>query len=194
VQRICVFCGSSAGVRPAYARGARSMGELLARRGIEIVYGGGASGLMGELADAALDAGGTVIGVIPHALVSLEAAHDRLSDLRVVRTMHERKALMAELSDAFVALPGGLGTLEELFEVLTWAQLGLHPKACGLLDIEGYFGPLLTCLDHAVVEGFVRPENRALVVDDVDPSRLLSRLARAHRADAARSGLGVERA
>ena len=193
-----MFCGSSAGVRPAYAEAARAMGDLLARRGIEIVYGGGAVGLMGELADAALDAGGTVIGVIPHALVSMEAAHDRLSDLRVVRTMHERKALMAELSDAFIALPGGLGTFEELFEVLTWAQLGLHPKACGLLDVEGYFGPLLACLDHAVNEGFVRPENRALVIHDVDPSRLLSRLVRAQR-DGAPVGelnreLGVERA
>jgi hypothetical protein len=193
VRRICVFCGSSAGARPAYARSARALGELLASRGIDVVYGGGAVGLMGELADAALVAGGKVIGVIPDALVAMEVAHDRLTELHVVRSMHERKALMAELSDAFVALPGGLGTLEELFEVLTWAQLGLHPKPCGLVDVEGFYAPLLACLDHAVVEGFVRPENRALVLDDVDPVRLLSRLSRAHRAGAATGAMGLER-
>lgn len=193
MRRICVFCGSSAGARPAYARSARALGELLASRGIDVVYGGGAVGLMGELADAALVAGGKVIGVIPDALVAMEVAHDRLTELHVVRSMHERKALMAELSDAFVALPGGLGTLEELFEVLTWAQLGLHPKPCGLVDVEGFYAPLLACLDHAVVEGFVRPENRALVLDDVDPVRLLSRLSRAHRAGAATGAMGLER-
>jgi uncharacterized protein (TIGR00730 family) len=178
MRRVCVFCGSSLGARAAYADAARAMGTLLARRGIGIVYGGGAVGLMGELADAALAAGGTVIGVIPDVLVAREVAHESLSELVVVRSMHERKARMAELSDAFVALPGGLGTFEELCEALTWSQLGIHSKLCGILDVEGYYAPLLSLLDHAVREGFVRPEHRAILIADRDPARLIERLGR----------------
>jgi uncharacterized protein (TIGR00730 family) len=176
LTRICVFCGSSAGVRPSYARAARDLGILLARRGIGLVYGGGSEGLMGAVADAALAAGGEVIGVIPETLVAREFAHARLTELRIVTSMHERKALMAELSDAFVTLPGGFGTLDETCEMLTWTQLGIHEKPCGMLDVDGYFAPLLAFLDSAVVEGFLRPENRALVALDTDPERLLSRL------------------
>jgi uncharacterized protein (TIGR00730 family) len=176
VTRICVFCGSSPGVRPSYARAARDLGGLLARRGIGLVYGGGSEGLMGAVADAALAAGGEVIGVIPRSLVDRELAHARLTQLHVVRSMHERKALMAELSDAFVTLPGGFGTLDETCEMLTWTQLGIQSKPCGILDVEGYFAPLFAFLDSAVEEGFLRPENRALVVEDTEPERLLSRL------------------
>ncbi len=152
------------------------MGEALARRGIGLVYGGGGIGLMGVLADAALSAGGEVIGVIPEALVVREVAHGGLTDLRVVASMHERKALMAELADAFVALPGGFGTLEEFCEALTWAQLGIHRKPCGLLNVEGFFDPLLSLFDHAVRERFVSPDHRSLVVVEDDPDRLLDAL------------------
>ena len=176
MQRICVFCGSSAGARPAYARAARELGALLAARGIELVYGGGRVGLMGVVADATLAAGGRAIGVIPAALVDREAGHAGLTELHVVRSMHERKALMSDLSSAFVALPGGYGTLEELFEVITWAQLGLHDKPCGLLDVEGYYAPLLAQLDRAVDEGFVAPAMRALVIEERDPDALIERL------------------
>jgi len=154
------------------------MGQALARRGIGLVYGGGGIGLMGVLADAALSAGGDVIGVIPEALVAREVAHQGLGDLRVVASMHERKALMADLSDAFVALPGGLGTLEEFCEALTWAQLGIHRKPCGLLNVEGFFDPLLSFFDHAVRERFVSPDHRSLVVVEEDPERLLDALSR----------------
>jgi uncharacterized protein (TIGR00730 family) len=149
---------------------------VLARRRIGLVYGGGSEGLMGAVADAVLAAGGEVIGVIPESLVARELAHARLTKLHVVRSMHERKALMAELSDAFVTLPGGFGTLDETCEMLTWTQLGIHEKPCGILDVDGYFAPLLAFLDSAVEEGFLRPENRALVDLDTEPERLLSRL------------------
>lgn len=178
LKRVCVFCGSSAGRRPEYRQAAEQMGRALARRGIELVYGGGHIGLMGVLADAALAGGGRVIGVIPKALEDLELGHRRLSELRVVGSMHERKALMAELSEAFVALPGGFGTLDEFCEVLTWSQLGFHAKACGLLNVARFFDPLLTLFDHAVTERFLRPENRRLVLESQEPDELLEALAR----------------
>lgn len=178
MKRVCVFCGSRDGTRDQYVGSARGMGQALARRGIGLVYGGGGIGLMGILADAALSAGGDVIGVIPEALVAREVAHQGLGDLRVVASMHERKALMAELSDAFVALPGGFGTLEEFCEALTWAQLGIHRKPCGLLNVEGFFDPLLSLFDHAVRERFVSPDHRSLVVVEEDPERLLDALSR----------------
>jgi len=177
IARICVYCGSNAGTNPHYARAARELGELFATRGLGLVYGGGKVGLMGMLADAALAKGAEVIGVIPAALQVREVGHTGLTELRVVETMHERKALMEDLADAFVALPGGLGTLDELFEILTWAQLGMHNKPCGLLDVDGYFKPLLAWLDHATSEGFVRPEHRAMIMMDTDGARLLDRFA-----------------
>jgi uncharacterized protein (TIGR00730 family) len=176
-MRICIFCGSSSGVRPEYAAAARETGTLLARRGIGMVFGGGRVGLMGLAADAALAGGGEVVGVIPRALVEREVAHQRLTEQHVVETMHERKALMAKLTDAFVALPGGAGTYEELFEIWTWAQLGIHRKPLGVLDVSGYFGPLLSMADHAVQEGFMRPEYRAMLQVARDPSELLDKLA-----------------
>ncbi|MBL8863271.1 MAG: TIGR00730 family Rossman fold protein [Planctomycetes bacterium] len=178
LRRVCVFCGSAPGARPAYAAAARAFGALLARRGIDLVWGGGNVGLMGAVADAALAAGGRALGVIPEALAERELAHVGATELHVVRTMHERKALMADLSDAFAALPGGLGTLDETFEILTWAQLGLHAKPVGLLDVEGYWGPLLGFLDDALDEGFVRPADRARILVEHDPARLLEELGR----------------
>jgi uncharacterized protein (TIGR00730 family) len=178
LQRVCVFTGSSPGGRVHYREAAEGFGRLLAERGIGLVYGGARVGLMGAVADATLTAGGTVIGVIPQALVDKEVAHTGLTELRVVSSMHERKATMAELSDAFVALPGGWGTLEEFFEVLTWAQLGLHRKACGLLNVAGYFDGLLAFADHAVDERFLRRENREMVLVAGEPAHLLERLAR----------------
>jgi len=178
MKRICVFCGSSPGARPAYRHLARALaGELLAR-GLGLVYGGASVGLMGEVATAMLEGGGEVIGVIPRALVDREVAYQALTDLRVVGSMHERKALMAELSDGFVALPGGFGTLEELFEVLTWGQLGLHGKPCGLLNVDGYYDPLLSFLQHAHREGFVRAKHLELVLADSEPAGLLDALER----------------
>jgi uncharacterized protein (TIGR00730 family) len=176
VQRICVFCGANVGARPAYAEAAEELARLLVAEGVGVVYGGTEVGLMGRLADAALAEGGEVIGVIPGALVHKEIAHRGLTDLRVVGSMHERKALMAELSDAFVALPGGLGTLEELFEVYTWSQLGLHRKPCGLLDVEGYYAGIAAFLEHAVDERFLREEHRTMLVVEEDPRALLDRL------------------
>ncbi|HSL23083.1 MAG TPA: TIGR00730 family Rossman fold protein [Vicinamibacterales bacterium] len=176
MQRLCVFCGSSVGRRPAYAEAARGLGALLASRGIGVVYGGGNVGLMGELADAALAAGGEVVGVIPDALVARELAHRAVTDLRIVASMHERKALMADLSDAFLALPGGFGTFEEFCEAVTWTQLGLHAKPCGLLNVEGYYDPLLELFDSGVRERFIREENRAIILSDTDPERLLDAL------------------
>ncbi len=175
MRRVCVFCGASAGNDPAYAALARSVGEGLARRGIGIVYGGGRVGLMGVVADAALATGGEVIGVIPRSLVDRELAHPGATEMRIVGTLHERKALMAELSDAFVALPGGLGTLEELAEVVSWAQLGLHTKPIGLLGVRGYWDDLLRWLDGAVAAGFVPPANRDLMVEAADLDELLTR-------------------
>jgi hypothetical protein len=181
LQRICVFTGSRPGARDAYGEAARNLGRTLVRRGIGLVYGGGNVGLMGELADAALAEGGEVIGVIPESLVRKEVAHGGLSQLRVVRSMHERKAQMADLADGFIALPGGMGTLEELFEILTWAQLGLHGKPCGLLDVGGYFERLLAFLDHAVSEDFLRSEHRSILAYAEDADSLLAAFER-HRA------------
>jgi hypothetical protein len=177
VKHICVFCGSSAGDDPRFLETARRTGALLAERGLGLVYGGATVGLMGAVADAVLAHGGHVTGVIPSRLVERELAHHGLPDLRVVASMHERKALMADLADGFVALPGGIGTLEETFEVLTWAQLGLHHKPIGILDVAGYYAPLLTFLDHAVASRFVRREHRDMLLVDPDPGRLLDRLA-----------------
>jgi len=173
LRRICVFCGSTSGAKPEYIKAARQMGEALAHRELALVYGGGRTGLMGQLAKAALAAGGQVIGVIPQDMVSAEVALSDLADLRVVRSMHERKSLMAELADGFVALPGGLGTLEEFFEALTWAQLGLHAKPCGLLNAGGYYDRLIEFLDLAVDQGFVHPSHRAMVLVAVDAEGLL---------------------
>jgi hypothetical protein len=177
-MRLCVFCGSNFGTREAYRATAESFGALLAERGIELVYGGAHVGLMGALADAVLARGGRVIGVIPEALQAREIAHAGLSDLHVVSSMHERKALMASLSDGFVALPGGIGTLEELFEVWTWSQLGLHDKPCALLDVDGFYSGLATFLDHVVEQGFLRPQQRRALIVESDPKRLLSRATR----------------
>ena len=175
--RIGVYCGSNAGGRPDYRDAAARLGRLLGARRLGLVYGGGNVGLMGVVADAALQAGAEVIGVIPRGFVEKEVAHDGLSDLRIVSSMHERKAMMADLSDAFVALPGGLGTLEELFETWTWSQLGLHAKPCGILNVAGYFDPLVAFLDHAVSEGFVKPRHRALLIAEREPEPLVDRLA-----------------
>jgi hypothetical protein len=176
VRRVCVFCGSSPGARPAYAEAAASTGRLLASEGIGVVYGGGQVGLMGVLADAVLAEGGEIIGVIPQALVDREIGHPGVADMRVVGSMHERKALMADLADAFVALPGGLGTLEELFEVYTWAQLGLHSKPCGLLDVEDYYAGIADFLAHAVEERFLPEQHRAMLMVERDPRALLDRV------------------
>jgi uncharacterized protein (TIGR00730 family) len=181
-RRICVFCGSSAGVRAEYAEAARQVGRLLAERGIGMVYGGGRVGLMGIAADAVLAAGGQVIGVIPESMMAREVGHAGLTTLHVVSTMHERKALMYDLSDAFLALPGGYGTLDELCETLTWSQLGLHGKPCGLLNVDGYFDALIAFFDHATREGFVRPAHRALAFSGEDPAALLDRMAAAPEA------------
>ena len=175
--RICVFAGSSAGNRPEYLDAARALGRTLAARAIGVVYGGARVGLMGALADAAMAGGGRVTGVIPSALVAKEIAHEGLSDLRIVSSMHERKATMAELSDGFIALPGGCGTLEELFEVITWGQLGLHQKPCGLLNISGYYDGLLAFLDHAVAERFLRHEHARMVTTAGAVGELLDRMA-----------------
>jgi uncharacterized protein (TIGR00730 family) len=173
MKRICVFCGSSPGSRPEYRSAAEALGAELARRNIGLVCGGGNVGLMGVLADAVLGAGGEAQGVIPEHLMAREIGHNGLTKLHVVRSMHERKALMADLSDAFIALPGGFGTLEEFCEVVTWTQLGLHAKPCGILNVLGYYSPLLAMLDHAVEEQFLKPENRGLVLARESPSELL---------------------
>lgn len=177
MKRVGVFCGSSAGARPEYGRLAAELGRALARRRLTLVYGGGRVGLMGRLADAVLAAGGEAIGVIPKALATKERAHSGLTELEVVETMHQRKARMAELAGAFIALPGGLGTLEELFETWTWGQLGIHAKPLGLLDGNGYYEHLIRFLDHAVEERFVRPEYRGMVIVAAAPEALLDRLA-----------------
>jgi len=176
MKRICVFCGSSEGSRPEYRAAAEEMGAELVRRNIGLVYGGGNVGLMGIIADAVLKAGGEATGVIPEHLMAREVGHKGLTKLHVVLSMHERKALMGDLSDAFVALPGGFGTLEEFCEVLTWTQLGLHAKPCGILNIRGYYTPLLAMFDHAVEERFLKPENRALVLAGESAADLLQAL------------------
>ncbi|HSM84130.1 MAG TPA: TIGR00730 family Rossman fold protein [Nodosilinea sp.] len=179
MERICVYCGSNLGRRPSYLATAQALGQELAARHITLVYGGGNVGLMGAIADATLAAGGEAIGVIPQALVNKEVAHRGLSDLRVVSSMHDRKALMAELSDAFIALPGGLGTLEELCEVATWTQLGFHQKAVGLLNVEGFYDGLLGFLEGAIAEQFLRPEHRQILIAATEPGDLLDQLAQA---------------
>ena len=178
MKRICVFCGSSPGTRPEYVDIARQLGHLLAERGIGLVYGGGRVGLMGKVAEAVLEKNGEVIGVIPQALAAKEVAFTSLADLRVVGSMHERKALMAELSDGFVAMPGGLGTIEEFFEVLTWAQLGIHHKPCGLLNVAEYYTKLLAFMEHTAQEKFVDTQNLAMILVDDNPTALLQKFER----------------
>ncbi|HSA59460.1 MAG TPA: TIGR00730 family Rossman fold protein [bacterium] len=180
IGAVCVFCGSSPGDRPVFADAARALGTTLAHRGIRLVYGGGNVGLMGVVADAALAAGGEVVGVIPEALFAKEVAHGGLTKLHRVQSMHERKTLMYDLSDGFIALPGGIGTLEEIFEILTWGQLGLHQKPCGFLNVEGYFDPLLAFMDEMVSRRFVKEKHRALVMTSPDVDGLLERFERFH--------------
>ncbi len=175
-HRICIYCGSSPGANGAYIEAAREMGALLAREGIELVYGGGATGIMGALADAALAAGGRVIGVIPKSMNIPNVVHEGLTELHVMPDMHTRKALMGELADAFIALPGGLGTLDELFETLTWSQLGYRPKPTGALNVAGYYDPLVTLIDHAVEHGFIKPEHRHVLEVASEPAELLAKL------------------
>ena len=191
MHSICVFCGANSGSAEQYAEAARITARALVQHGLTLVYGGGSVGLMGILADAAIDAGGRVIGVLPRHLHQKEVAHAGLAKLHVVGSMHERKALMADLSDGFIALPGGLGTLEELFEVLSWAQLGLHAKPCGLLNVAGYYDQLNDLLDRAVSERFVKPAHRALLLIDTDIERLLRRFAK-HRPPRIKKWIGPE--
>jgi uncharacterized protein (TIGR00730 family) len=191
MRRVCVFCGSKMGVSPEFREAAAALGAELVRRDLGLVFGGGSVGLMGVLADAVLDAGGEVIGVIPDALATKELLHLRVPDMRRVRDMHERKALMAELADAFIALPGGFGTFEELFEVVTWAQLGFHRKNVGLLNIDGYFDRLVDLVDHAIQSGFIVAAHRDLIVEEREPAALLQRLA-SHELPHVRRWLGPE--
>lgn len=178
LHRVCVFSGSSAGAYPDYRAAAQSLGAALAAQHLTLVYGGSSVGLMGATADAALAAGGEVIGVMPRGLFRREVAHTGLTELREVSSMHERKALMAELADAFIALPGGYGTFDELFEIVTWAQIGLHAKPIGLLDVRGYFAPLLALVAHAIEERFVPADHADLLLREADPDAMLARLAR----------------
>jgi len=177
MKRVCVYCGSSTGNQPVYREAAEAMGSILAARGIGLVYGGGNVGLMGLVADAVLAGGGEVIGVIPQSLADREIAHAGVTDLRIVDSMHTRKWMMADLSDAFIAMPGGFGTFEEFFEAVTWTQLGVHRKPCGLLNAGGFYSPLAIFIDQAVTEGFIKPVHRATVIVDDDPARLLDGLA-----------------
>jgi len=174
MKKVCVYCGSSSGRRPEYSYAARSLAKALISRGIGLVYGGAGIGIMGEIADAVLAGGGQVIGVIPQMLADKEVAHDGLTELKIVGSMHERKQVMMDLSDGFIALPGGLGTQEELFEVLTWSQLGLHTKPCGLLNVEGYYDKLCSFLDHAVEEQFVKSHHREMLLVEQSPEKLLT--------------------
>jgi len=180
MKYICVYCGSSSGRRPEYTDAARRLANVLTKRGYGLVYGGASVGIMGEIADEVLSGGGDVIGVIPQALADKEVAHRGLTELKIVGTMHERKAIMMELADGIIALPGGLGTLEELFEFLTWSQLGLHKKACGLLNISGYYDKLLSFLDHAVEEQFVTQNHRNILLAEDNPERLLALMDSSH--------------
>jgi len=177
MKRVCVYCGSSVGNNPIYRDVAVAMGSLLAKKKIALVYGGGHVGLMGVIADAVLAAGGEAIGVIPQSLADREIAHGGLTDLRIVDSMHTRKAMMADLSDAFIAMPGGVGTFEEFFEAITWTQLGLHRKPCGLLNAGGFYTPLVAFIDQAVSEGFIKPIHRSMMVVDDNPERLINTLA-----------------
>jgi uncharacterized protein (TIGR00730 family) len=191
IKRVCVFCGSKEGADSRYSAAARGVGAELVRRGWGLVFGGGSVGLMGVVADTVLEQSGEVIGVIPQALATKELLHPRVPEMRKVRDMHERKSVMAELSDAFVALPGGYGTFEELFEVITWAQLGFHRKNIGLLNVGGYFDPLVELVDHAIRAGFVVPEHRELIVVENEPAALLDKLS-THQMPAVRRWLGPE--
>jgi hypothetical protein len=191
MRRIAVFCGSRTGSDEHYAAAAAELGRLMVRRGHELVYGGGSVGLMGVIADAVLDAGGSVIGVIPRMLATRELLHPRVTDMRRVPDMHARKALMAELADAFIALPGGYGTLEELFEVITWAQLGIHRKNIGLLNVAGFFDPLVRMIDHAIGTGFIKEKHRELIVVEERPEPLLDRL-KTHELPVVRKWLDLE--
>jgi uncharacterized protein (TIGR00730 family) len=175
VKRISVFCGSSMGASPEYEKGARALGKLLAEKGIGVVYGGASVGLMGAVADAAMEAGGEVIGIMPKSLAQREITHNNLTDLHIVNTMHERKAMMAHLSDGFISLPGGAGTMEEFFEVFTWAMIGEHKKPCGLLNINNYYTPLLTFFDHMVQEKFLKEESRKIVMVESDAAVMLEK-------------------
>ncbi|HEY1722518.1 MAG TPA: TIGR00730 family Rossman fold protein [Magnetospirillaceae bacterium] len=174
MKSVCVFCGSNPGRDPAYMQSARDMGKLIGQRGMTMLYGGGSLGLMGASADACLDAGGKVIGVIPRSLLQREQGHGRLTEQHVVGTMHERKAMMNKLSDGFIILPGGVGTLEEFFEIWSWANLGIHAKPFGVLEVNGFWAPMFTFLDRMTADGFVRPEYRALVQVKTDPATLLA--------------------
>ena len=180
IQRLCVFCGSSSGARPVYAEAAAELGRELAKSGVTLVFGGGRVGLMGILADSVLAAGGEAIGVMPRALVEREIAHTSLTKLHVVESMHERKALMADLADAFLLLPGGYGSWEEFLEVVTWLQLGIHRKPCALLNVAGYYDALLSQASYALEEGFLRPAHKEMLVVEENPARLLARLESAH--------------
>ena len=191
MKRLCVFCGSSPGRKPEYLQAARELGRILASRNLALVYGGANIGVMGAIADAVLADGGEVIGVIPQGLVEKEIGHSRLSDLRIVHSMHERKSLMFELSDAFIALPGGLGTIEEFFEVLTWTQLGMHQKPCGLLNVCGYYDKMVEFLDHAVEERFIQPAHRTMALIDENPESLLNQLD-AYRAPSVKKWLDLK--
>jgi uncharacterized protein (TIGR00730 family) len=177
LSSVAVYCGSNLGSDPAYARAASSLGRTMAKRGIRLVFGGGEVGLMGSVSNAVLEHGGEAHGVITEALETKEIVHGDLTSLKVVKTMHERKAAMADAADAFVMLPGGFGTFDEFFEVLTWTQLGIHAKPCGILDVAGFFDPVRALLDGAVTAGFVHPAHRDMVIIDDDPARLLDRLA-----------------
>ncbi len=185
MKHICVFCGSSIGAREIYRDTARALGGEIARRGIDLVYGGSNIGLMGVIADATLAAGGKATGIMPTHLIQKEIMHTHLTELRVVNTMHERKALMADLADGFIALPGGFGTYDEFCEIVTWAQLGLHQKPCALLNVEGYYDPLITMIDRAVQEGFVRADHRAMLIISTEISDLLDQMQN-YRAQAVR--------
>jgi uncharacterized protein (TIGR00730 family) len=176
MKRICVFCGSNTGLNPVYLQTAQKVGEFFAENNIELVYGGGRVGLMGKVADSVMQNGGKVVGIIPEALATREIAHAGLTELIVVDSMHERKAMMAELSDGFIALPGGFGTFEELCEIITWAQLGIHQKACGILNIEGFYDNLIALFDHSTSQNFIRPEYRSLVIVDENIENLYSKM------------------
>ena len=176
LHTVCVFCAANPGADPIYQEQASAFGKFLAESGRRVVFGGGRTGLMGALAEGALGAGGEIIGVMPRHLVEREVAHTSLTELRVVESMHERKTMLSELADGFVAMPGGLGTMEELFEIWTWGQLGLHRKPYGLLEMNGFFAPLLAFLDHAVAEGFIGRENRAMLTVDTNPAVLIARM------------------
>jgi uncharacterized protein (TIGR00730 family) len=176
IRRLCVFCGTNAGSRPDYEAAARQLGELIATEDIELVYGGASVGIMGTLADAVQEHGGHVTGIIPQQLIQKEEAHRGIPDLIVVASMHQRKSQMADMSDGFIALPGGIGTMEGFFEILTWGQLGIHAKPCGILNVAGYFDALIEFLDHAVREGFLTETHRSMIMVESDPKRLLERL------------------